>query len=182
MFSYTLIQMLHIRRGHLCYIQIQAYNQQFFYYFFNNRLSSNCTEAMARSISTLSLVNTYFCYRPNIFAFKHEYLNTFSQLKGVLFCLIWVKLPAARAWWNSPHQQGATVVSLGCSCIVLHEYCGALLWDFAGYKAKREASFGLQLTGMQSLKQHRQLHRDHTCKHNTRPKKHNPAQESLGSF
>lgn len=40
---------------------------------------------MAGSISTLSLVNTYFCYRPNIFAFKNEYLNTFSQLKGLLF-------------------------------------------------------------------------------------------------
>lgn len=40
---------------------------------------------MKGSISTLSLVNTYFCYRPNICALKHEYLNTFSQLKGLLF-------------------------------------------------------------------------------------------------
>lgn len=151
MFSYTLrlIQMLHIRRGHLCYIQIQAYNQQFVHYYF---LITDYPVTLHRGHGRLnqqSLVNTYFCYRPNICAFKHEYLNTFSQLKGLLF-YVWFEWsfqqPEPDETAPTCRQQGATVVSLGCSCAVLHEYCSALLWDFAGYKAKREAPFGLQHT------------------------------------
>lgn len=138
---------------------------------------------MAGSISTLSLVNTYFCYRPNICALKHEYLNTFSQLKGLLFLFDLSEASSSPSLMKQPppvasrgrlrRRSGAAVL---CYMNVAVRSCGTLQ-DIR----LKEVSFGLQHTGMQSLKQHRQLHRDHTCKHNTRPKKHHPAQKSLGS-
>lgn len=73
-----------------------------------------------------------------------------------------------RLWCRS----GAAVQ---CYMNVAVRSCGTL--QDIRLKEKCHLDYSIQVC---SLKQHRQLHRDHTCKHNTRPKKHNPAQESLG--
>lgn len=92
--------------------------------------------------------------------------NTFSQQKGLLFC-VWfewssalsslslIKQPQRSVLWAlwpllSTHRRWRQwlLLLLSCSYGELDEYCGASLWDCAGYnKAKRKAPFELQLIG-----------------------------------
>lgn len=142
MFSYTLrlIQMLHIRRGHLCYIQIQAYNQQFIIIF----LITDYPVTLHRGHGRL---NQHFVFGKYIFLLQTKYLRIktwifkYIQPTERFVIFVWFEWsfqqPEPDETAPTCRQQGATAVSLGCSCAVLHECCSALLWDFAGYKAKR---------------------------------------------